>query len=348
MNIKDVARMSGVSISTVSRVINRSAYVNPEIRRSVEKVLDETGYRPNALARGLLSNRTNTIGVMLPRIDLSTFAAMIDGIAQVLDEKGYGVMLANTRDDLAEELHYLDLFNEKRIDGMLFFGTGENAVYADAIAKLRAPVVLVGQAGGYLDCPSVRLDNFGAARAMVNYLIGLGHRRIGCLAVPDYDVGIGIERKRGYLAALAENGIAFDPTLLVVGNFEYASGEAGVKTLMSNPEGAPTAIYTITDRLAVAAASWLLRSGRRVPDDVSVACLDDPELLTFSYPSITAMSFDYRQAGMRAAHMLIDFIEGKTSDDGRRTKSGAATPVEVVMPHTLRVRESTCGPRVGG
>ena len=104
MNIKDVARMSGVSISTVSRVINRSAFVSPEIRQTVEKILAETGYRPNALARGLLSNSTQTIGVMLPRIDLSTFAAMFDGIAQVLSDKGYGVMLANTRDDLAEEL----------------------------------------------------------------------------------------------------------------------------------------------------------------------------------------------------------------------------------------------------
>lgn len=339
MNIKDVARLSGVSISTVSRVINRSAYVNPDIRRSVEKVLEETGYRPNALARGLLSHRTHTIGVMLPRIDLSTFAAMIDGIAQVLDDQGYGVMLANTRDDLAEELHYLELFNEKRIDGLLFFGTGENASYADAIAKLRAPVVLVGQSGAYLGCPSVRLDNFNAAKAMVNYLIGLGHRRIGCLAVPDHDVGIGIERKRGYLAALAENGLDFDPALLRVGSFEYASGEEGVKALMAAPGGAPTAIYTITDRLAVAAAGWLLRSGRRVPEDVSVACIDDPELLSFCYPAITAMSFDYRQAGMRAARMLIDNIEGKAEGDG--AEKGAMRPVEVVMPHTLRVREST-------
>ena len=329
--------MSGVSISTVSRVINRSAFVSPEIRQTVEKILAETGYRPNALARGLLSNSTQTIGVMLPRIDLSTFAAMFDGIAQVLSDKGYGVMLANTRDDLAEELRYMDLFNEQRIDGMLFFGTGENAAYADALAKLRAPVMLVGQSGAYLGCPSVRLDNFGAARAMVNYLISLGHRRIACLAVPDHDVGIGIERKRGYLAALADNGIEFDPSMLVVGTFEYASGEEGAKTLMRSPGGPPTAIFTITDRLAVAAAGWLLRNGYHVPGDVSVACLDDPELLSFCYPSITAMCFDYRQAGMRAASMLIESIEGGDAGD-------ASSPSEVVMPYTLRVRESTCEP----
>ncbi len=339
MNIKDVARMSGVSISTVSRVINRSAFVSPEIRQTVEKILTETGFRPNALARGLLNNSTQTIGVMLPRIDLSTFAAMFDGIAHVLSDRGYGVMLANTRDDLAEELRYMDLFNEQRIDGMLFFGTGENAAYADALAKLRAPVMLVGQSGAYLGCPSVRLDNFGAARAMVNYLIGLGHRRIACLAVPDHDVGIGIERKRGYHAALADNGIEIDPSLMVVGTFEYASGESGVKALMSNPGGPPTAIFTITDRLAVAAAGWLLRNGYHVPGDVSVACLDDPELLSFCYPSITAMCFDYREAGMRAATMLIESIEGGVAGD-------ASSPSEVVMPYALRVRESTCEPGV--
>ena len=337
MNIKDVARMSGVSISTVSRVINRSAFVSPEIRQTVEKILTETGFRPNALARGLLNNSTQTIGVMLPRIDLSTFAAMFDGIAQVLSDRGYGVMLANTRDDLAEELRYMDLFNEQRIDGMLFFGTGENAAYADALAKLRAPVMLVGQSGAYLGCPSVRLDNFGAARAMVNYLISLGHRRIACLAVPDHDVGIGIERKRGYLAALADNGIEFDPSMLVVGTFEYASGEEGAKTLMRSPGGPPTAIFTITDRLAVAAAGWLLRNGFPVPGEVSVACIDDPELLSFCYPAITAMCFDYRQAGMRAASMLIESIEGGVA-------GSASNPSEVVMPYALTVRESTRAP----
>ena len=184
MNIKDVARMAGVSISTVSRVINRSAYVNPEIAQAVEKVIAETGYRPNSLAKELLRNKTNTVGVMLPRIDLGTFAAMFDGIVHALNERGYGVMLANTRDEFAEELRYMDLFYEKRVDGVLFFGTGENHGYLPAIAKLRAPVVVVGQTGAYLGCSSVFLDSFNAAKAMVGHLIALGHRRIGCLAVP--------------------------------------------------------------------------------------------------------------------------------------------------------------------
>ena len=331
MTIKDVARMAGVSISTVSRVINRSAYVNPEIAQAVEKVIAETGYRPNSLAKELLRNKTNTIGVMLPRIDLGTFAAMFDGIVHALNERGYGVMLANTRDEFAEELRYMDLFYEKRVDGVLFFGTGENHGYLPAIAKLRAPVVVVGQSGAYLGCFSVFLDSFNAAKAMVGHLIALGHRRIGCLAVPDHDVNVGIERKRGYLAALAEHGIEFDPALLVVGTFEYVSGEEGAKALMSCAGGPPTAIFTVTDRLAVAVAGWLQRNGYHVPDDVSVACVDDPALLSYSYPSITTMSFDYRLTGMRAGQLLIDAIEG--------VQGGLVT--EVVMPYTLQSRDST-------
>ena len=197
LNIKDVAKRAGVSISTVSRVINRSAYVSPEISAVVERVLAETGYRPNALAKELQRNKTNTIGVMLPRIDLGYFAEMFDGIVTVLNQHGYNVMLANTRDDVAEELRYFDLFTEKRVDGILFFGTGENPAYQPAISRMRTPVVLVGQSGAYLGCSSVSLDSFNAAKAMVSYLIAQGHRRIGCLAVEDHDLFVQVETQQG-------------------------------------------------------------------------------------------------------------------------------------------------------
>ncbi len=330
MNIKDVAKMAGVSISTISRVINKSAYVSPEIKEKIEKILAETGYRPNSLAKELLRNKTNTIGVMLPRIDLGTFAAMFEGIVTVLNANGYNVLLANTHDQLDEELRYLNFFHEKRVDGVLFFATGDNPRYVEAIAKLRMPTVVVGQSGVYLGCSSVRLDNFGAAKAMVNHLIALGHRRIGCLAVPDHDVNIGILRKEGYFAALAESGIAVDASLVVTGDFEYPSGERGARALVEHPGGRPTAIYCITDRLAVSACGWLQRHGLGVPADVSVACIDDPELLSYCYPSITTMSFDYPLTGAHAGQMIIDCI------DGLRPEAS-----ETVMPFTMQIREST-------
>lgn len=331
MNIKDIAKMAGVSISTISRVINQSAYVNPEIQARVEKIIAETGYRPNALAKELLHKKTNLIGVMLPRIDLSTFAAMFDGIVSVLNANGYNILLANTRDELTEELRYLKLFHEKRVDGVLYFATAIGPEHREAIARLRAPVVVVGQSGEPLGRPSVRLDNFEAAKAMVNYLLSLGHRRIGCLCVPDHDPNIGILRKQGYLAALQENAIPVDPSLIVTGDFEYESGERGAQTLMAHPDGAPTAIYSITDRLAVAASGWLQRHGYRVPHDVSVACVDDPSLLSVCYPSITTMRFDYELAGINAGQMIVDCIDEKQPASS-----------EIIIPFTMQVRESTC------
>jgi DNA-binding LacI/PurR family transcriptional regulator len=164
---------------------------------------------------------------------------------------------------------------------------------------------------------------------MVNYLISQGHRRIGCLSVVDYDVNIGILRKQGYFAALEENNIAIDPSLVITGDFEYISGERGAKALMENPGGLPTAVYCITDRLAIAACGEFLRRGIRVPDDISVACVDDPGLLSFCHPSITTMSFDYQLTGMRAGQMVIDCI------DGKKPRSE-----ETVMPFTMQIRES--------
>ena len=329
MNIKDVAQMAGVSISTISRVINNTAYVSPEIKERIEQVLAETGYRPNSLAKELLRNKTNTIGVLLPRIDLGTFAVIVSGISSVLTENQYNIILANTFDKDEEELRYLDLFYTKRVDGILWFATGIEEKHRLAISRLRIPVVIVGQSGQFLDSPAIRMDNFGAARAMVKYLISLGHRRIGCIGVSDHDENIGRLRREGYVAALADEGIPFDPELVVTGDFEYPSGERGASILMKAKTNPPTAIYCITDRLAISVSAWLQKNGYKVPQDVSVACLDDPEVLSYTTPAITTMSFDYGETGKLAANMIISCINGETTDTQ-----------EVIMPYTLKERES--------
>jgi len=330
LNIKDVAKMAGVSISTISRVINNTAYVSPDVRKRVEAILEETGYRPNSLARELLRNKTDTIGVILPRIDLGTFASIFDGISSTLIENGYNILLANTRDFPEEELRYLNLFEEKRVDGILYFATGLDDRHEQTIAKMRMPIVIVGQSGEKVRCPSIYLDSFNAAKDMVSYLVSLGHRRIGCLAVPDHDENVGTMRRKGYLAALKESGIKLDPDLVVIGDFEYDSGERGAKTLMEKSNEKPTAIFCITDRLAISTSGWLIRNGYRVPEDVSVACIDDPSVLSYCNPSVTTMSFDYLDMGKQAARMIIDRIDGHGGDEPA-----------IVMPYTLRTREST-------
>ncbi|WP_018525138.1 LacI family DNA-binding transcriptional regulator [Alkalispirochaeta alkalica] len=338
MNIKELARRAGVSISTISRVINNSAYVSPEIRERVEAIIAETGYRPNSLAKDLLRNKTDTIGVLLPRIDLPTFAAMFEGVTDVLNQNGYNILLANTRDQHDDELKYFQLFYEKRVDGVIYFATGITEEHVRLVKQIRMPLVVLGHSGEAFSCSAVRLENFGAAKAMVQHLLELGHRRIGCIAVPDHDVDISTHRKQGYRSALEEAGIDFDERLVSIGDFEYPWGERGAAALMSLPDTAdrPTAIFCITDRLAVAASGWLQRSGYRVPQDVSVACIDDPVLLSYTQPRVTTMSFDYHRAGATAGQMLINRINGTQAE-----------PRETFMPFSFRLRDST-GPCPSG
>lgn len=326
--------MAGVSISTISRVINNSAFVRPEVKERVEKVLEETGYRPNALAKELQKNKTNTIGVILPRIDLGTFAVIFDGISAILKDHGYNILLANTQDKIEDELKYIGLMHEKRVDGILYFATGIRLEHKKALSRLRIPVVIVGQSGEYLERPAIFLDSFGASKAMVSYLISLGHTQIGCIAVSDYDFNVGTQRKQGYLAALEEHQIPINPDLVVTGDFEFISGEKGAQKLIEIKDTRPTAIFSITDRLAVSTSGYLLRAGFKIPEDISVACIDDPLLLRFCAPSLTTMSFDYTKMGTRAGLMIIDRIE-----------NGNHNNEQICMPFTLVARDST-GPKM--
>jgi DNA-binding LacI/PurR family transcriptional regulator len=332
MNIKDIAKMAGVSISTVSRVINGTAYVSPETKERVEEILKDTGYRPNSLAKELQQNKTNTIGVILPRIDLGTFANMFSGVMEVLTANNYNILLSNTGGLASEDIRYLNLLNEKRVDGILFFATGFIKEHQEVISKLRMPVAIVGQSGKFVNRQAIFLDSFAAAKAMVNYLISLGHTRIGCIAVDDYDENIGLQRKQGYIAALKEHNIPIDYDLIVIDDFEYDSGKRGAEALLSNKAKIPTAIFCITDRLAVSASAAVLQAGYKIPDDISIACIDDPPLLSFTYPPLTTMSFDYLEMGRRASKMLIDGID-----------SGVEEKEQVAMPYTLEVRQSTGG-----
>lgn len=334
MNIKEVAAMAGVSISTISRVINNSAFVRPEIKERVEKILEETGYRPNALAKELQQNKTNTIGVILPRIDLGTFAVIFDGISAILKDHGYNILLANTQDKIEDELKYIGLMHEKRVDGILYFATSIRLEHKKALSRLRIPVVIVGQSGEYLERPAIFFDSFKASKAMVSYLISLGHTRIGCIAVSNHDFNVGTQRKQGYFAALEEQQIPIDPDLVVTGDFEFISGERGAQKLIAIKDKRPTAIFCITDRLAVSASGYLVRAGFKVPEDISVACIDDPLLLRFCAPSITAMSFDYTKMGTKAGLMIID-----------RIKNSCHNKDQITMPFTLVARDST-GPKI--
>lgn len=329
-NIKEIAKMAGVSISTVSRVINRTAYVSPQVVTQVQKILDETGYTPSSLAKEMQQNRSNTVGVIIPRIDLATYAAVYDGISHELSNNNYNILLADTHVETKEELNYLEVFSKKRVDGVLYFALGASPEQKEALNRLHIPVVIVDQDGSLWQKPSVRKDSYQGAKDMVSYLIDKGHTRIGCICVEGDDYNTGTLRRLGYEDALREHNLEVDNKCIYAGDFEYQSAHKGVEILMNATDDKPTAIFCITDRLAVGCASWLLTHGYQIPQDISVATVDDTAQLRYGYPSMTTMGLDYEHMGNLAAAMILDCIEGRTLEEN-----------QVTLPYILIERDST-------
>jgi LacI family transcriptional regulator, sucrose operon repressor len=231
MNIKEIARRAEVSISTVSRVINNTAKVSEEARKRVEAVLEETGYRPNSLARELQQNKTNTIGLLMSagELGMSSLSIAINAITDVLKEKGYNLMLANARFSTDEELNFFRVFQEKRVDGILYFATEITAQHERLLNNYPIPIVVIGQKADNLSYPSVIHNDYQGAMAATQYLLQMGHRQLGYIGVALTDEAVGFERHRGYEAALVENGLEPKQMSYAEGDFSMESGYQAMK-----------------------------------------------------------------------------------------------------------------------
>ncbi|BDU50850.1 LacI family DNA-binding transcriptional regulator [Haliovirga abyssi] len=330
MGIKKIAKLADVSISTVSRVINAPEKVKEETRERVQKIIEENNYRPNLLAKELLKNKTNLIGVLLPRIDVSIFATAVEGVAKTLNEKGYNILLANAREKVEEEIKYFQLFQEKRVDGILFFTTELKDEHIEIIKKIDVPLVIIGQKNRRIDVPSVLYDYYNASKKAVEYLIERGHKKIAFLGVPETNTYLGQLSKEGYLDALEENGISIKKEYMYIGDFAVGTGYTAIKHIIEKSKEIPTAIYAATDHLAITAMHYLYEKGIRVPEDMSIVGSDDMEISKYTNPALTTIKYDYFGAGVQAANLVLDKVEGK---------SGVLKTV--VIDYTLQERDST-------
>lgn len=311
MNIKDIAKKAGVSISTVSRVINNTTFVSPDIKEKIEKIIEESGYRPNSLAKELLRKKTNMIGVLVPRIDLETFSFAMEGINTVLRDNNYNILLANSCCSKKGEEEYLRFFQEKRVDGVIYFATSTNNDIDEVLTKVSYPTVILGHINEKCDVSSITYDNKNAAKVAVKYLIRNGHTRIGFVGISEEDTAIGKERITGYMEALADEGITLDNSIVIKGNFEFSDGYAAAKKLFSNGDNYPTALFCATDRLAVGAAHYINEKGLGIPNNISIASVDNLEISAMYNPPITTVGFDYFGSGAEAATILLDLVKDK-------------------------------------
>lgn len=330
LTMKDIAERAGVSVATVSRVLNNTKPVSSELKKKVLDIVKETGYKPNALARSLIKQRTGTIGVIIPDMDNETFADLIKGIELITDRNDHVILVTNTMGEVKKELEMFNLFEEKRLDGIIFSGVSLTEKHIDFFEKYKIPTVLVGQTFNKLDFPSVTIDNFQASFDITEYLIELGHQNIGMIRGPLYDIQAGKERLLGYKTALRENDFPVNNDFIIEGDFTITSGYKAMEEIWSN-ELKPTAIFSASDKMAIGALNYCLDHGLKVPEDVSIAGFDDMELATAVRPALTTIHQDQVEKGIKTADILLDLIEKEEKES-----------YNIQLPYSLIERDSTC------
>ena len=306
--IRDVARLSGVSPMTVSRVINDSERVSPETRRRVEQAIAELGYVPSRLARGLSRQRTGTLAVIVPDVANPFFTAIVRAAEEVARRADYQVILCDTRSDLSVERDVIEELISHRVEGMVIAPVSDrSATPLMRLAEFGVPFVLIDRTVPGVDCDVVLGDSSGGARQLVEHLTSLGHRRIGFIVESD-DVSTARDRRRGYEAALGAAGIALDPALVVNASADPSGGLAGMTRLLELQER-PTAVFTVNNLAAVGAIEAVRAAGLEVPDDVALVCFDDIEYASRLYPFLTAMEQPAQTFGTLGAQLLLERIE---------------------------------------
>jgi LacI family transcriptional regulator len=331
VTISDVARLSGVSSMTVSRVINGSERVSPETRRRVEQAIAELGYVPSRLARGLIRQKTGTLALIVPDMANPFFTLIVRGAEDVARRADYRIILCDTRADLTLERDSVEEMLAHRVDGVAIAPVSDRSrAHLRRLARFGVPFVLIDRTIPGVDSDVIVGDSVGGARRLVEHLISLGHRRIGLIVESD-EVSTARDRRRGYEDGLHAAGIPVDPTLIVRATVDPSGGFDGMRRLLDLDE-APTAVFTVNNLVALGAIEAIRAQGLEVPDDVALVCFDDIEYASRLYPFLTVMAQPAETLGTLSTQLLLERIEGRAPKQNR----------VVVLPAQFVVRKS-CG-----
>lgn len=331
--IRDVARRAGVSVATVSRVVNSSAHrVSPRTHRRVMTAVAELGYHANVIAQGLKKRTTRTVALIVPDISNPFFPAIARGIEDIARLRGYAVLLCNTYEDLARENAYLQLLRKRWVDGLIFATVGSNTEHLRALRRERMPVVLIARDVEGVSIDAVLVDNFRGGVEATTHLLRLGHRQVVHIGGPP-SLHVAAERRRGYLEALAAAGIPARPAHIAEGDFTAEGGRRAINLLLERRVEF-TAVVAANDLMAIGAMEALRTAGRRIPEDVAVVGFDDITFASLVSPALTTVAQPKYRMGQMAMERLFELMAGEASRS-RQT---------VLVPQ-LVVRES-CGARL--
>ncbi|WP_420827805.1 LacI family DNA-binding transcriptional regulator [Gracilibacillus alcaliphilus] len=325
-----MAKRANVSVSTVSRVLNNSKYVSEDLKKRVLEVVHETGYKPNLVARGLVNKKTHLIGVLIPRISNNFFSKLIEGIEGIAQAYGYNILLSTSNNDIEKELEYLNIFQERQLDGIIFSVTQFTEQHQQFFEQTAVPAVYLGQRmENQSKYPFVTIDNIKAAYEATRYLIQQNHEQIAILAGPESDKATCDHRLQGYIEALEEAGLPVQPAWQTKRFHTIADGYHAAAHIMSQSEK-PTAIFACSDQQALGAINYLHEHGYNVPNDISVMGFDDIDLATVFSPKLSTVKQKPVDSGAVAMELMMDQLEGRS-----------IYKMEHLVPYRVVVREST-------
>lgn len=329
VTIRSVASEAGVSITTVSNVLNgRHEQMRTDTLERVLATMQRLGYHPNHLAQSLATRRTATIGLIMSNMTNSLYTPVTIGAEAACRAAGYGLLLANADDQHAER-EAVELMQSKLVDGLVLFSISYLDIAHDYLFDVwhaGVPVVTINRHLPPIHpLSSVAFDHQGGARHATRHLLDLGHRRIAHIAGPPHRF-TGLERRWGYEAALREADIEPDPAMVEVGDYSFESGEATMRRLW---EKQPTAVFVAGDVMALGAIRALTRLGAGVPDDCSVVAFGNPDSVGYSTPSVTTIDLPVAEAGRVAVNLVLRHIAGQEETEVK------------TLDTTLLVRETT-------
>lgn len=329
--IYDVARLAGVSTATVSRALNGTGQIAPGTRATIEAAVEQLGYRPNSIARSLVTKSTQTIALLLPDISNPFYAALVSGIQHSVLSRDHTMLLCTTEGDPEREEQYLRLLRAKQVDGALVDGL---VLPPDRIARFVRdgfPIVCLDRDIDSNSIPLVQVDNRLGGRLAAEHLVALGHTRIAHVTGASA-LRISEDRLEGYRGALLDAGIEPDPGLVAEGRFTEEGGfEAARSLLAASPD--LTAIFAANDLSALGVLNAIAESGRRVPDDVSIVGFDDLRLSAFTSPPLTTV----KQPADEIARLATEILIGLTRGEQVRQMRHLLEPSLVVRSSTARV-----------
>lgn len=313
MTIKDIAKLAHVSTATVSRVINSPDKVSADKKALVDKIIQESNYFPNALARGLIQAKTKSIGVIIPDINNLFYPAVVRGLEDSLESNGYNLFLCNTDKYIEKEIKYINTLLEQRVDGIVFMGTRpidphKNA-HIKAVSK-RIPVIMVNDYIVGSEAYSVLSDEIDGAYNAVKYLIELGHTRIAFFT-GESEYTTYRNKEKGYEMALSENKIPILEEYIYRDGASEEGGARNAKRMLEKGNPMPTAIFAASDQTALGAIKAISEAKFKVPEDFSIIGYANIPISSLLYPELTTINQFPYETGKMAAELLAKIIDGE-------------------------------------